>query len=173
MAIRVTNLDRLFSQYIRARAGWRCECCGVDLSLEPHRLDTSHVLSRRHVHTRWDEANAVAECKSCHRYHTEHPHDFADWTRGYLGSDHVAALQERAKCTDTLTQKEREEIADELFRKVQQLGETPVCTGKKRAKKAAKKRSVSKRGAINGSGRKREQYKRKVNGQTVKRETET
>lgn len=163
--IKVTNLDRLFSQYVRARAGWICETCNGYFGHEKHRLDTSHILSRRHVHTRWDPANAVAQCKSCHRYHTEHPHDFADWTRGYLGSDHVAALQERAACTDTLTQKEREEIADDLYCKVQELGENPVCTGKKRAKKKA---------SAKNKGRKLsdDNLKRKVNGKTVRRNQE-
>lgn len=167
--IKRTNLDALFSQYVRARAGWRCEYSGDTQGT----LDCAHVLSRRHRPTRWDPRNAICLSRRWHMWFTEHPHEWADWTRGYLGPEVVDALQELAYSGEKITQADQDDIADDLYCKVLELGETPVCTGKKRAKKkAAKKRSVNKANANNTSVRKREQYRRKVSGEVVKRETE-
>jgi hypothetical protein len=151
MKIRTTALDRLFSQYIRARAGYRCEYSGEQGEL----MDCAHVLSRRFVHTRWDPRNAVCLTRRWHMYFTERPHEWADWTRRYLGADTVQALQELAACNDTLTDADRIAIGEDLIRRIQELGEKPVCGLGRRL--TAKKKRKSK-------------YKRKVNGQTVIRD---
>lgn len=155
------NLDKLFSQWIRARAGWACECCGrSDIQ-----LDCSHIVGRRNKQTRWDDAAALCLCRNCHQFFTDNPVDHTDWLRGYLGSDHVEAVRQRGQSTDKLTQADKDAIADELYAKVQWIGETPVCTGKKRSKKKAAKKKA---------GRKVSQskYRKKVDGTVVPRETE-
>lgn len=150
MKIKVSALDRLFSQYVRARAGYRSEYSGGVGEL----MDCAHVLSRRFVHTRWDPRNAVCLTRAEHMRFTERPHEWADWTRRYLGSDTVAALQELAACNDTLTDADRIAIGEDLMRRIRELGETPVCgLGRRLTKKKAKSK-----------------WKRKVDGTTVLRE---
>lgn len=158
MKIKTGNLDRLFSQYVRARAGWRCERCGA----QPKRqgLDCSHIWSRRHAGARWDPKNAVAHCYGCHQYLTAHPELFAEWAEGYLGADTMRAIREEAMAVTRLTEQDKRDIADDIYRRVQELGEIPVCTGYGR-KKAAKKKASAKV----GSGK----YKRKVSGEVVER----
>lgn len=150
MKVRTSALDRLFSQYIRARAKYRCEYSGTTDGV----MDCAHILSRRHVWTRWDELNAVCLSRRWHMYFTEHPHEWADWTRRQIGSDTVAALQERSRCTDKMTDADRIVIGDGLIMRIRWLGLEPVCGIGRRL--VAKKKRQSK-------------YKRKVNGQVVLR----
>lgn len=157
MNIRTTSLDKLFSQLVRLRAGRRCEACGKASGT----MDCAHVLSRRHVHTRWDLLNAVCLCRGCHLHYTPRPFDWVDWCNKRLGSDTVQALRERAACTDKLIDAERIAIGEDLMRRIRELGEEPVCgIGRRLAKKRAKKRSK----------KKRSRYKRKVSGEVVLRE---
>ncbi len=67
-------LDRLFSLYIRARSGWRCELCGKEYITGAQELHCSHFQGRGKEATRFDPDNAMAACgvaifgefKSCH-----------------------------------------------------------------------------------------------------------
>lgn len=150
MNIRRDALDRLFSQLVRARAKFCCEACGKTDGLH----DAAHILSRRHVHTRWDLLNAVCLCRGCHRYFTEHPFEWVDWCNKNIGFDTVQALRERANCRDKLTDADRIAIGEDLIRRIRELGHEPVCGLGRRL--TAKKKRQSK-------------YKRKVNGQVVLR----
>ena len=50
-------------------------------------------MGRRGVALRWHPKNAVALCRSCHIFFTEHPFDWADWCKGQFGEDLVAELR--------------------------------------------------------------------------------
>lgn len=163
--IRRDNLDKLFSHWVRARAGWACECCHKS----DGQMDCAHIIGRRNRQTRWDDANAICLCRGCHSFFTDNPLDWSEWIVGYLGSDHVEAVRQRAQSTDKLTQDDKDAIADELYAKIQWIGETPVCTGKKRAKnKASAKKTANKKGRKLSD----DKLKRKVNGKTVRRNKE-
>jgi hypothetical protein len=150
MNIRTSALDRLFSQYIRARVGFRCEYSGETDGT----MDCAHVLSRRHVPTRWDAQNAVCLTRRWHMHFTERPFDWVDWCRRQLGSDTIEALRERARCTDKLTDADRIAIGEDLIRRIRGLGLEPVCgLGRKLTQK--KKRQS--------------RFKRKVSGEVVLR----
>lgn len=169
--IKISNLDRLFSQYIRARAGWRCERCGA----MPDRrgLHCSHIFSRRHKGIRWHPSNAVAHCYGCHSHLGGNPRLFDEWARNYLGEDTLEAMRQESATVSNLTEQDRRDIADDLYAKVKALGEVPVCTGYGRKKKAASKKKVSSGSSqLNGTGRKLNSgtHKRKVDGTTVRRE---
>ena len=172
--IKTSNLDRLFSQYVRARAAWRCERCGA----QPKRqgLHCSHIFSRRHKGIRWHPSNAVAHCYGCHSYLGGNPRLFNEWARNYLGADTLEAMRQESATVTNLTEQDRRDVADDLYRKVQALGEAPVCTGygrKKAKKKAVSKKKVSSgTSQLKGTGRKLNsgKYKKLVSGETVKRE---
>ncbi len=57
----------MFSKYVRQR-DVRCQWCG---SME--HLQCAHIVSRRYLATRWDGRNAMALCRGCHFYFTNHP----------------------------------------------------------------------------------------------------
>ncbi len=64
----VKKLDKVFSEYIRARDR-KCICCG-----STDNLQCGHLLSRVAYSTRWDEDNAHAQCRSCNLVHEYNPH---------------------------------------------------------------------------------------------------
>lgn len=150
MNIRVSALDKLFSQYIRARVNYRCEYSGETAGI----MDCAHVLSRRFVHTRWDPLNAVCLSRKWHLYFTVRPHRWTDWTRRQLGADTVEALEERAALNDTLTDPDRIAIGEDLIRRIRELGHEPVCGIGRRLTQRKKKQT---------------KWKRKVSGEVVLR----
>lgn len=60
--------DAAFSDYIRARAGHRCERCGTQYEAKSTGLQCSHNFSRRHHSIRFHPDNALALCHHCHNY---------------------------------------------------------------------------------------------------------
>jgi hypothetical protein len=86
----VRKLDKLFSEIIRSQG--MCDKCGKRESLQ-----CSHVLSRRHLQTRWDLENALCLCTRCHLYwqHKE-PHEFVRWFDEKFGGNLYDELKKRA-----------------------------------------------------------------------------
>jgi len=68
-AVRAT--DKAFSDYIRARDGWRCVVCGRTREITS--IQCGHFFSRIGYSTRWDENNAVAQCAACNMRHEYDP----------------------------------------------------------------------------------------------------
>jgi rubredoxin len=68
--IKRTQLDGLFSFFIRWRDGWTCQVCGkkFDPTSGESRmgLHTAHCFSRSTKQTRWEPLNAAAACFNCH-----------------------------------------------------------------------------------------------------------
>jgi len=93
LKIKKKKHDIIFSKLVRLRTNWHCEKCGVNKVSETHTLDCAHIMGRRHVGLRWHPQNALSLCRSCHLFFTEHPFDFADWCRDYLGEGMVSALR--------------------------------------------------------------------------------
>lgn len=92
MKIKLDPLDKLFSLYIRLRAGGICEYCG-----HPKTLQCSHYHGRRKRSTRWDEENCSALCVSCHFYLGENPYQHTEWMKKRLGSEKFEQLNIRAE----------------------------------------------------------------------------
>ena len=150
MKIKTSALDRLFSQYIRTRDGFACRYSGRTDGI----MDCAHILSRRHVWTRWDPDNAVCLSRRWHMHFTVEPFAWVDWVRSELGPDHVEMLQIRAASREKLTDAARAEIGERLIAGVRDMGEKPVCGLGRRLVKASKAKS---------------KYKRKVTGEVVLR----
>ena len=87
-----------------------CQACGVNKRFEPATLDCAHIMGRRSVALRWHPCNAVALCRSCHIFFTEHPFDWADWCRDQIGGDLVAELRLVSNQPVKWTEKVRDEI---------------------------------------------------------------
>ena len=96
MQIRIDPLDKQFSLYIRTRAKWRCERCGVQHQPPTSALHCSHFHGRSNKQVRWDEDNANAHCYGCHQYLGSHPLEFTEWKKKQLGDKKFEELNRRA-----------------------------------------------------------------------------
>ena len=100
MSIKITALDKLFSQYVRSRAKWRCERCGTQYTPPTSALHCSHFWGRSNLKVRWDAENANAHCYGCHQYLGSHPVEFREWKLKQLGKAKFENLNRRANWRD-------------------------------------------------------------------------
>lgn len=110
MRIKRKKHDLIFSKLVRLRTNWHCEHCGINKISDPGTLDCAHIMGRRHVGLRWHPQNALSLCRKDHLFFTEHPFDFADWCRDYLGEDRVCALRRAAQKPYKLIKCDRDSI---------------------------------------------------------------
>ena len=85
--MKLSPLDKLFSEFIRRRAMalvYGCERC-LTGKLSYVQLQCSHFHGRRKRSVRWDEDNAVGLCAGCHMHFTSHPLEHVEWFRIHLG----------------------------------------------------------------------------------------
>lgn len=75
----VKKLDTVFSMYIRKRDKYRCIVCGA--TREIRTIQCGHLFSRVANSTRFDEANAHAQCSGCN---LRHEHDPEPYRRAWL-----------------------------------------------------------------------------------------
>ena len=114
--IRIKPADKLFSNYIREKADWKCQKCGKLCRLNGEwiaRLEASHYFSRSHGGTRYDEQNVYSLCGSCHKrmggYTPSENREYDLWVKEMLGTDYTK-LKIRAK-----SYYKRDEKLDLLF----------------------------------------------------------
>lgn len=91
------KLDVLFAAYIRKRDGKCLEgemwpgCNGP--------IQAGHVISRRHLATRWDEDNVFGQCRSHNYQHTFNPNLYVSWYVKTQGSEGYEALVRKSRTT--------------------------------------------------------------------------
>ena len=91
--IKRTPLDRAFSDFIRARDGWRCRRCRAP-HLPPHRgIQCAHIFTRANRGIRVDPDNALALCKPCHAYFTFRSEEWRAWCEKTLGAKFMDLLR--------------------------------------------------------------------------------
>jgi hypothetical protein len=90
--IRISKLDKLFSLFIRERAGGKCEYCG---QVKP--LQCSHFKVRGKLSVRFDPDNAAGLCVECHDYLENHPTEHAEWFKDRLGMERYELLLKKAE----------------------------------------------------------------------------
>ena len=100
--IKLRPSDKLFSQYIRGCAKWKCEKCGRKCKVDGqtlYRLEASHYYSRRSEATRFDPDNVHALCFTCHQRmggHTrEEKSEYDEWMKEKLGKKGFILLKVR------------------------------------------------------------------------------
>ena len=80
---KVKICDNLWANAVKKRAGFKCEYCGKDSSIQSH-----HVIPRTNYATRYMIENGVA---LCYRHHFYFAHKdalgFSDWFRGKRPQD--------------------------------------------------------------------------------------
>lgn len=118
MKIKTTRLDRLFSQFIRARDVCCQRCHRTDKKLE-----CSHIYSRRHRGTRWHPMNAKLLCFTCHRWWHENPPEAMEWIEKLYGQDHMNLLRAMVRRPTKFTQGDLVIIERNLKQQLEEIHE--------------------------------------------------
>lgn len=119
MKIKISKVDKLFSDIVRARANWTCERCGRRHDpTDPHSrmgLHCSHYWGRGHKATRFDFSNVSALCFGCHLHFHANPKEHMEWFEGRIGQDKADALRLKAhKPTKIDINEIRQSLKEEL-----------------------------------------------------------
>ena len=124
MGIKRDKYDKVFSDLVRERSNWTCECCGKHFP-EGRRqgLHCSHVYSRRHQATRYLGLNAFAHCYSCHQQLGGSPIEFTAWVRNQLGDGAFDRLREAHNTVVKRTKAEKEELYAHLKEELKKIQE--------------------------------------------------
>lgn len=104
--IKIRPADTLFSNYIRQKAGWRCEYCGKLCKIDGEwkwKLEASHYWSRSHENVRFDPRNVHALCFTCHKdlggYTRSENGEYDLWMKKILGQKEYKLLKLEANRT--------------------------------------------------------------------------
>lgn len=102
--IKISRADKLFSELVRTRSGFRCERCN---KLYPSvvGLQCSHFHTRGKKSVRFDPENAAALCAWCHQHFTANPLEHTEWFRKRLGPTKFDALTLRANVHQKVDEK--------------------------------------------------------------------
>lgn len=114
------QLDALWSELVKLRAGNRCEVCGKSEYLNSH-----HVYSRAKKSVRWQIENGFCLCPGCHIGSKFSPHktpnDFVIWSIEKRGQTWFDLLQAKAHSIVKLHPFEKKLLAEELKKEIKQF----------------------------------------------------
>jgi hypothetical protein len=103
--------DAIFSNLVRERANWTCECCGKYYPEGGRQgLHCSHTVSRRFQGLRYHPMNASAHCYSCHQRLGGHPLEFAAWIEAHIGKENAENLRVMSTAITKLSKADKEDI---------------------------------------------------------------
>lgn len=95
--------DIKFSNWIREKAGWKCQKCGKVCKLNGlilGQLDASHYYGRGKESTRFEPDNVHALCNPCHRrmggYQKDEQGEYDLWMKEILGEKRYKTLKLQA-----------------------------------------------------------------------------
>ena len=108
------NLDKIWSEVIKKRAGGKCEYCGKETGLNSH-----HIFSRSNKRVRWEVDNGICVCVSHHIFGLfsahKSPIEFVEWLKEYRGVEWYERLRSKSKLTVKFKKPNKEE--EDLIRK--------------------------------------------------------
>jgi|TARA_Y100000310_G_scaffold98115_1_gene95798 hypothetical protein len=123
MKIKITQLDKLFSEYIRRKSDGICSSCGKNRGWK--NLQASHYLSRRKASVRFDEDNVAAQCFTCHMDFHGNPEAHRNWKIEQIGMGRYVLLLRRGEKLlvgkNKMTPVKKEALRRELKRKIADL----------------------------------------------------
>lgn len=89
------KLDTLFHAYIRKRDGKCMMATGWGGCNGP--IQAGHVISRRHLATRWDDTNVFGQCRSHNYQHTFNPNLYISWYVTKYGPEKYESLVRKSR----------------------------------------------------------------------------
>jgi len=115
------KLDDAWSELVKLEAGYKCEVCGTDRTLNSH-----HIFSRSNRSVRWDESNGVCLCVSHHTFNSKFsahktPTEFTYWLEEEYGREYLQELSRKAHSTKKWSKFEKEELLEELKQKIKKI----------------------------------------------------
>lgn len=119
-----TNLDRIFSTYIRTRDSnyegvGSCVTCGHTAPLE--QLQCGHFQSRIFLITRWDELNAHIQCGRCNNFGGGEQYKMSKYINKKYGKGTAEKLEKKSKKRIKLSRVDLQEMIEETEAKLMAL----------------------------------------------------
>ena len=111
MKIRIRQSDKIFSQFIRTRAGWKCERCYKQYEPPTSGLHCSHFWGSAKESTRFEPDNCAALCYGCHMHFTANPIEHTEYFKIRLGEKRFKTLTLQANAT----RKKRDDKIDAMY----------------------------------------------------------
>lgn len=119
--MKLSPLDKLFSEYIKLKAGGLCEFCGQPPKSK-YGYHTHHgVAHRRYLNTRYEPDNCVAVCKTCHDYLHDFPNTNVEFFKQRIGTKRYEELEIIARTYRKMDKSRRDEIKRELTEKIKEM----------------------------------------------------
>jgi len=113
-----SNLDKVFSLYIRTKANFTCEWCGKSGS----QVHCHHgVVHRRYIRTRFEEGNCACVCVGCHEFLGAFPNINTDFFKKRIGVDRIEQLERTARLTDKSSEPDLQEKLEYFKKKLEEL----------------------------------------------------
>ena len=119
MKIRITNLDKLFSRYVRLMSGGYCKRCGKLFGY--NRLNNAHFFGRIRHTVRWDIRNTAPLCAECHYWIDVNPLAKTSFFVSILSKEDVADLQRLSNMTTKDYPIDKEALKEDFTEKIRRL----------------------------------------------------
>lgn len=116
MAVKIKPFDTVFSNLVRERAAYQCECCG-----SRENLQCAHVFGRIRYTVRCDDRNAYCLCASCHYTFTQDPLAWADFVRSKMGNEVYDDLRLVANRPAKFTKQDKADMTAHLRRELKRV----------------------------------------------------
>jgi hypothetical protein len=95
--MKITKEDRITSDYIRLKAGFKCARCGA-YHPDCRGLHASHYMGRINQATRYEEDNLDCLCYGCHSYLEERKQtEYRDFKIKQLGEMRVEEIEFKSR----------------------------------------------------------------------------
>ncbi len=92
----IAQLDKLWAEIVKIRAGYKCEYCGRKDTLNSH-----HLFSRSSMGMRWNIQNGCCLCVSHHVFGNfsahKSPFEFVEWIKEKRGEEWYKQLRRQAQ----------------------------------------------------------------------------
>ena len=89
--------DTEYSRYVREKANWKCEKCGVKDIPPTKFIQCSHYIGRAEKATRYDEDNTDVLCDPCHKFFEGCKNgEYKTWKINKLGKEKHDCLLQKA-----------------------------------------------------------------------------
>lgn len=121
--VTIAKMDRLWSEYIRARDGYQCIVCGKIGSPKDGVMQCGHLFTRSHHSTRFSEINTWCQCSGCNYSHEFNFEPMRRAVESKLGRKRYDKLYEEFKQIKKWKSYELEELYEDTKNKLHALTE--------------------------------------------------
>lgn len=101
-----TELDRVFSLFIRHRDRYKCVTCGKE---SQEQAQCGHYIPRANMNTRWDEENCHCQCVGCNVFKKGNMDEYAIFMVKTYGEGILEKMKMRKNTIKQWTIKELQE----------------------------------------------------------------